>query len=113
MAEHERAARNRSFRMMIVTGTSNTAQPAVAPTAKKYPRGLSIGDKNSARVGEHTGHKESIKCGASARERIDVRRAGIGVAVDAQVAPALLVGEDNNDVGLTSGRRGAGRKREQ
>ena len=33
-------------------------------------------------------------------ERIDVRRGEIGVSIDAQIAPALVVGEDDEDIGM-------------
>jgi hypothetical protein len=57
-------------------------------------------------------HEEALEAGAVLRQRVDVRRAQVGVAVEAQIAPALVVGEDDDDVrpgrGGPAGPRGGG-----
>ena len=48
---------------------------------------------------------------AVARQRVDVRRGEVGVAVDAEVAPALVVGQDDDDVGSAGGLLAAQERR--
>src|SRR5579883_142787 len=48
-------------------------------------------------------HEETIETRAIFRERIDVWRLEVGVAVDAEIAPPLIVGENHDDVRLSCG----------
>ena len=41
---------------------------------------------------------EAIQCHALRSEPVDVRGADVGVTVDAQVTPALIIGQDDDDV---------------
>src|SRR5262249_47487688 len=43
---------------------------------------------------------EPLEAGAAPGQRVDVRRPQVDVAVQTQVAPALIVGEDDDDVWL-------------
>ena len=58
--------------------------------------------------------EEAVEGRSVAGQLIDIGRAEVLVAVNAQVAPALIVGQDDQDVGLFGrpGRGGSGQKKE-
>ena len=53
--------------------------------------------------------KEAIKAGAIAAQAVDVWRVEVLVAVQAEVAPTLVIGENDNDIG----RSGSGDQRQK
>ena len=56
---------------------------------------------------------EVVKSGAVARQRIDAGRGEVGVAVDAQITPALIVGDEEDDIGAVRTDDGNGQQRGQ
>src|SRR5436190_6935518 len=67
-------------------------------------RMITPGEKLGARWRANRANVEVLEDRASASERINTRGREVRVAVDAQIAPTLVVSEDNNYIWL--GRRG-------
>ena len=75
-------------------------QPLAAgrDAAHAAARMVAAGEELGARGRADRADEEPVEQRAVARQRIDVRRREVGVAVDAQVAPALVVGQDDDDI---------------
>ena len=56
---------------------------------------------------------EARKANAFGRQPINIGRANVGRALDAEIAPALVVGEDNDKIGLFLFCRGRGECQEE
>ena len=63
------------------------------------PRVVAAGQEFRARRRADRADEEPSEGGALSRQRVDVRRADVDVAVEAQVSPALVVGQKEDDVG--------------
>ncbi len=74
---------------------------AAHPAARMIPAGEELG---ACWCADGTG-EEAIEQRSLATDRIDVWSGQIRVAVDAQIAPALVVGQDHDDIGPGSSRR--------
>ena len=77
----------------------------VADAADARARVVAASEKLSPGRRADVADVEVIKSSPVASERIDVGGGEVGVAVDAQIAPTLIVGEDDDDVGLRRRRR--------
>ena len=65
---------------------------------------VAAGEEFGAGRRTHLADIEIVECCPVAGEGIDVRRGEVGVPANAQITPALIVGEDDDDVGLSSGK---------
>ena len=80
---------------------------AVDAAADVVPAGQEFGPRGRTDRAD----EEAVQACPAAGQRVETRRGKVRVAVDAQVAPALVVGDDEEDVGPASGRRVGGRDR--
>ena len=63
---------------------------------------IAPGQKLRPRRRTHRTNKEPIKPRPIPRQRINVRRGQIGIAIQTEIPPTLIVGEDDHDIGLFS-----------
>jgi len=88
---------------------------ALAPSHPKSAVATSLWAGEEFRPGRRAdlANVEIVKSGAVARQRIDVGRGEVGVAVDAQITPALVVGDEEDDIGAVRTDDGNGQQRGQ
>lgn len=87
---------NRGF---VKIETLSAGRRTVDPAANMVASGQELG----SRGGAHGTNEEALKLRAVSRERIDMGCFEVGIAVKTQVAPALVVCEDDDDIGLLGG----------
>src|SRR5439155_1892313 len=74
------------------------ALPARGDVPHSAPEMVAAGQEFRARRRADRRYEEPVEESAVARQRVDGGRREIRVAVDAQVAPALIVGQEDDDV---------------
>ena len=84
----------------MVRSSRSSRSRAGGHAADAAARVPAAGEELGPRRRAHRLHEEAVEPCAVLGQRVDVRRAEVGVAVEAQVAPALIVGEDDDDVRL-------------
>ena len=84
----------------MVFSSRLSRSPPVETLQHAAARVIAAGEELGPRRRADRADVEPLEQRAVARQRVDVRRREIRVAVDAQIAPALIVGEDDDDVRL-------------
>ena len=64
---------------------------------------IAAGEKLGSGRGANRADVESVETGARPSERVDIWRLNVAVAIEAEIAPALIVGEQYEDIWLLRG----------
>ena len=86
---------------------------AAADAAHAGARIVAAGEKFRPGRRANLANVKVVKSRAVAGQRIDVGRGEVGVAVDAQITPALVVGDEEDDIGAVRTDDGNGQQRGQ